>query len=134
MSIEINGTTGIVIPSGATGSMVGTVSESGGVPTGALIESGSNVNGFYTRFADGTQICRNTLTGSASAYETVTWPMPFTDTNYQVSGVCSSSTSTTGVMLKVHTKTTTTIQSALVTTGNIFSGISYDITAIGRWY
>ncbi|PTX49064.1 hypothetical protein IQ03_02461 [Gemmobacter caeni] len=40
-----------------SGSVVGPVSQSGGVPTGALIERGSNANGEYVRFADGTQIC-----------------------------------------------------------------------------
>ena len=39
-----------------TGNLVGTVSQSGGVPTGAVIERGSNSNGEYVRFADGTQI------------------------------------------------------------------------------
>ncbi|MBC7163576.1 MAG: DUF2793 domain-containing protein [Roseovarius sp.] len=39
------------------GNILGTVSRSGGVPTGAIIERGSNANGSYTRFADGTQIC-----------------------------------------------------------------------------
>ena len=34
--------------------IVGTVSQSGGVPTGAIIERGSNVNGEYTKYADGT--------------------------------------------------------------------------------
>lgn len=37
--------------------LLGTVSQSGGVPTGAIIERGSNANGEYVRFADGTQIC-----------------------------------------------------------------------------
>jgi hypothetical protein len=37
--------------------ILGTVSQSGGVPTGAIIERGSNANGAYVRFADGTQIC-----------------------------------------------------------------------------
>lgn len=37
--------------------IVGAVSQSGGVPTGAIIENGSNANGDYVRFADGTQIC-----------------------------------------------------------------------------
>jgi len=37
--------------------MVGTVGQSGGVPTGAIIERGSNASGEYVRFADGTQIC-----------------------------------------------------------------------------
>lgn len=39
------------------GLAVGTVSQSGGVPTGAIIESGSNVNGQYTKYADGRLIC-----------------------------------------------------------------------------
>ena len=39
------------------GSILGTVSQSGGVPTGAIIQRGSNSNGRFTRFADGTQIC-----------------------------------------------------------------------------
>ena len=37
--------------------ILGTVSQSGGVPTGAVIERGSNANGEYVKFADGTQIC-----------------------------------------------------------------------------
>tara|TARA_R100000152_G_C6782307_1_gene219812 strand:- start:40941 stop:41657 length:717 start_codon:yes stop_codon:yes gene_type:complete len=37
--------------------ILGTVSQSGGVPTGAIIERGSNANGEYTKFADGTLIC-----------------------------------------------------------------------------
>lgn len=39
--------------------IVGTVTQSGGVPTGAIIESGSNSNGSYTKYADGTMICDN---------------------------------------------------------------------------
>ncbi|NEX47748.1 DUF2793 domain-containing protein [Pseudotabrizicola algicola] len=47
------------------GTVLGPVSQSGGQPTGALIERGSNANGNYMRFADGTQICtrRVQLTG-----------------------------------------------------------------------
>lgn len=37
--------------------ILGTVSQASGVPTGAIIERGSNANGEYVRFADGTQIC-----------------------------------------------------------------------------
>jgi len=36
--------------------IVGTVAQSGGVPTGAIIESGSTSSGSYTKFADGTLI------------------------------------------------------------------------------
>ena len=41
------------------GNVVGPVSHSGGVPTGAVVESGSNANGSFVRWADGTQICTN---------------------------------------------------------------------------
>jgi hypothetical protein len=40
---------------------VGTVAQSGGVPTGAIIEKGSNASGQYTKFADGTMICWNNI-------------------------------------------------------------------------
>jgi len=38
--------------------VVGTVSQSAGVPTGALMERGSNANGTYEKYACGTLICR----------------------------------------------------------------------------
>jgi len=40
----------------AASAMVGTVSQSSGVPTGALIQNITNANGIAIRFADGTQI------------------------------------------------------------------------------
>ena len=46
--------------------IVGAVGQSGGTPTGAVIERGSNANGEYVRFADGTQICWRALTVNLS--------------------------------------------------------------------
>ena len=54
--------------------IIGAVSQSGGVPTGALIERGSNANGEYTKYADGTLICWTALTTTAGA--AVTWNFP----------------------------------------------------------
>lgn len=53
----------------ARGNILGTVSQSGGVPTGSVIERGSNANGEYVRFADGLQICtfRDSVTMSTTA-------------------------------------------------------------------
>lgn len=39
------------------GNLIGSVTESAGIPTGAVIERGSNSNGEFVKFADGTQIC-----------------------------------------------------------------------------
>lgn len=57
--------------------VLGAVSQSGGTPTGALMEAGSNTNGSYLRLADGTQICRHVLTASAGAATGWTYPAAF---------------------------------------------------------
>jgi hypothetical protein len=46
---------------------VGTVGQTAGVPTGALMESGSNANGAYWRFANGLQICIGSLISGGTA-------------------------------------------------------------------
>lgn len=56
-------------------SILGSVSQSGGVPTGAIIERGSNANGEYVRYADGTQRCRFLQGGTGRV--TWTFPAPF---------------------------------------------------------
>lgn len=53
--------------------ILGTVSQSSGVPTGALIEYGSNANGDYTRWADGTQICRRLVSVGGSGWTAAAW-------------------------------------------------------------
>lgn len=49
----------------AAAAMVGTVSQVGAVPTGAIIERGSNANGHFTKYADGTMICWDAVGFSA---------------------------------------------------------------------
>jgi hypothetical protein len=65
--------------------IVGTVSESGGVPTGAIVERGSNANGKFVKFADGTMICWHSQTVTDQAISTAygslyrgsrTWSFP----------------------------------------------------------
>ncbi|MDM5117191.1 hypothetical protein [Aeromonas hydrophila] len=65
--------------------ILGTVSISGGFPTGAIIERGSNANGEYVILADGTAMAwrgvTNTLTSSVGDglnVATVTWTYPIT--------------------------------------------------------
>lgn len=65
-------------------SILGTVSQSGGVPTGALIEYGSNASGEYWRYAGGMQIATryfldtNANSGSNDVYNSGTIAMPTT--------------------------------------------------------
>ena len=83
----------VALPEGATiagteayrrGNILGTVSQSGGVPTGAVIESDSNANGSYVKFADGTMVTRTrfTITGSTTIrlIADVTLPAAFAST------------------------------------------------------
>ncbi|WP_339118584.1 hypothetical protein [Halomonas sp. BMC6] len=64
--------------------ILGTVSQEGGVPTGAIIERGSNANGSYTLFADGFMRCIRTdftLSQTQSRYNgTWTFPRAFVST------------------------------------------------------
>lgn len=62
------------------GNVLGAVSAVAGQPTGALIEQGSNSNGQYLRFADGTQICTNFDTPITTA------PASFTGTVTRIDG------------------------------------------------
>ena len=57
--------------------ILGTVAQSGGVPTGALFEYGSNADGEYVRTAGRIQICWNTLGSSSVAATTWTFPAAF---------------------------------------------------------
>jgi len=60
------------------GNLLGTVSQTAGTPTGAVIESGTTTDGAYTRWADGTQICQAVLelTFDAAGRLETTWSFP----------------------------------------------------------
>ncbi len=60
------------------GNAIGPVSQSGGIPTGAIIERGSNANGDYIKFADGTLICTATvsMTFSTTSILQKMWQLP----------------------------------------------------------
>jgi hypothetical protein len=81
--------------------ILGTVSQLGGVPTGAIIERGSNANGSFVKYADGTLICDHVLTlssaaASAGAYlpasgtNGVEWTLPTSSVSGTVTGSVSS--------------------------------------------
>jgi len=124
------------------GNVIGTVSESGGVPTGALIQRGSNANGEFARFADGTQLCQtvafsidvttaagNVFRGVGSA---VTFPSAFVAT--PAIAVYLNSTGNNTVWTGTYSN-----QSATGFTPRAFafqstSAVSFSAIAIGRWF
>ena len=74
--------------------ILGTVSESGGVPTGAIIERGSNSNGEFVRYADGTQIATRVIVDGRMPVDSVSF---FSVTyNFPVSFASNPSVSVNG--------------------------------------
>ena len=115
-----------------TGNVLGTVSQSGGVPTGAIIERGSNANGEYVRFADGTQICL--MTGSqpyadspvhaqlpAAFSSPLYFPVANALTDAPTQRFASVSRGTPGSVY-------------IYTAGSVGTSVSYSIIIIGRWF
>lgn len=67
------------------GNVLGTVSQSNGIPTGGIIEFGFNVNGMFVRLADGTQVCYNPylVVDGFRAYQLYQqWTFPALFSNY----------------------------------------------------
>ncbi|MCE8006556.1 hypothetical protein [Aestuariivita sp.] len=124
------------------GNLLGTVSQSGGVPTGAVIERGSNANGEYVKVADGTMFCQhfvasalssNVATGNifTSADYTWTFPAPFiTSTDAYVA--CTPLTSA-NVWGKGRTTATTTGVARLYSSAST-GAVSISLYASGRWF
>jgi hypothetical protein len=55
------------------GDIVGTVGWANGVPTGAIVEYGTNANGSFVRYADGTQICWRRIAVNSANYTVATY-------------------------------------------------------------
>jgi hypothetical protein len=68
------------------GSLLGPVSQSAGRPTGAVFERASGANGSYTRFADGSQICRRiaNIDTNSTAVQSFAFPASFAGGNSEV--------------------------------------------------
>lgn len=122
--------------------ILGTVTMYSGLPTGAIVERGSNANGEYVRFADGTQICHgaggvnvasNTATGSGYAtasFSTWTFPAAFASlSNLVVSGMAAVG----GRWVSFDNVTTTSVDfrhNSFLSNGTNWGT---RIMAIGRW-
>lgn len=115
------------------GNIVGTVSQSSGTPTGAIIEKGSNANGEYVRFADGTQICTFTVSTSASAAVTKTLPAAFVNTAYIAVGSLMGSSGSTDNTVKFSAAATGTVGVVVTSNGALLASTASCI-AIGRWF
>lgn len=115
-----------------TENLVGTVSQSGGVPTGAVIEQGSNANGQYLRFADGTQICSQTITTGTGSAETWTYPVAFTSAANSVQLTPHSASAALATAESAGSATSIDINGWNTSGARV--AIDVSAMAIGRWY
>lgn len=130
--------------------ILGAVSHLNGMPTGALIEAGSNANGQYWRFADGIQICAKKVTLSGQDISTAYGTMYRSDnllsgqTVYAATFVAPPAcaitvhvenytvlTSTGGVGDVNNTPSTAYAVSVTSLTNRI---VHTNVVAIGRWF
>ena len=111
--------------------IVGTVSQSGGVPTGAAMEPGSNANGEFKRYADGTMECWRTLAASAAAG--VVWTFPAAFSAPPVVNGNAVATVLSGVTLDA-LPTTTTVTLSARDKADARRADTMHLTAKGRWF
>lgn len=112
--------------------VLGTVSQVGGVPTGAIIERGSNANGEYVRWADGTQIATRTYSQLwAVGGNIVTIPLPTEFTSFATIvewGTAVGAFNKSGSVPSGNSDIVVSINMNTADTRLIY------IYAIGRWY
>lgn len=135
--------TGLGLGSAAVAAIVGTVSQSGGLPTGAIVQRGSTANGEFVRFADGTQICSNKATlssqaiaagGLSTGYDW-TFPASFAAVpNMAYSATGSFSYAFTLGAEGVSTTQTPSIYARNSATATLTTALTLHMTAIGRWF
>ena len=126
---------------------VGTVSVSSGTPTGDIIERGSNANGEFVKYADGTLICTRTATGlgpidtsSGSGYYKDAGSFSTPATFIAVPNVCgtsfNSSLSTTSITSGSSDPSTTSFGRFFLWrfTSDSSTDFELNLIAIGRWY
>ncbi len=127
------------------GNVLGAVAQAGGVPTGALIERGSNANGEYVRWADGTQICWKTLNVGSSPFGPIgsislsvgadggTYAASFAGVPSVSVGVDSSTGLVWPTLGSSPTLTNYPYCYMLSPTSGVVTNISLLLIAIGRW-
>lgn len=115
--------------------ILGTVSQSAGTPTGAIIERGSNANGQYVRYADGTQICFGYNLPGSGTFPSAFLGNPSTVCSAEIApGDVANGVAVTSFVTSI-TPTGFTLILRYVVAGDVGpSGYQVSWTAIGRWF
>lgn len=125
------------------GSVVGTVSQASGVPTGAIIERGDGVNGGYTKYADGTLECYITKSDASVAIGSVYYgDFRSTQVNWNYPAAFISAPTMVGMPGGLSASSIATTVTGTATGGYFYiatasqaaAARSVHLIAKGRWY
>lgn len=117
---------------------VGTVAQVGGVPTGAIIETGSNANGRYVRLADGTQFCIRSgftmTTTVANTFASATWTFPIAFSANPDVGAWIGSPVSNQLMTAAAAPASASAATIRLATSSTLSNQPMTLFAKGRWF
>ena len=117
-------------------SIIGPVSQSGGLPTGALFETGTNANGRYIKFATGDMWCTAQIQTSELDHVTWNFPAQFIDADVRIQltpgGTQLCSAIWDGPPLNNSVRISTRASDG--TASGVRIGRSVSAEARGRWY
>jgi len=110
--------------------LLGTVSQSAGVPTGAVIESGTG----FVRFADGTMVLDGYYTTSGTGTSTLTLGKTFISSAYSIVGSSNPSNSESDITVKFSGRAASSVEVTTTVNGAKTAPVAISYIAIGRWF
>lgn len=113
-----------------TQNILAPVAQSGGQPTGGVIERIVTASGSCTRFADGTQLCTHGMTASSTGLATWTFPAAFAAPPV----VVASAVGTTCLAAMLTAATTGAVSFNVLNTSNARQAVPVGLSASGRWF
>jgi hypothetical protein len=135
--------TGLGLGAAAVAAILGSVAQSGGVPTGAIFEEASNANGGYVKLASGTMVCYGRGSGTTGTdvvnqygsggvtYATVpiSFPAVFANNNY--SFIAKSAARGMVELSFSRTNSGCSVQIRHVSASQV---VDFDYIVVGRWF
>jgi len=138
---------GLGLKAAAVADILGTVSQSGGTPTGAVMETGSNANGTYFKFANGCLACYAiglslTFANNSNLQASWTYPSYFSQTPVVLPQVdlTNYAAKIYGTTKEVYARNASAsgVQLGIASTGAWVSGdqslVTIGALALGRWF
>ena len=120
--------------------ILATVSQTSGVPTGGLIETGSSANGIWRRFACGLQICWrldlsaatvNTANGTLFRSASVTWTFPAA---FIAAPVVTGQADPVDMWMTAALPITTSVALRISSATSVATATAFRAVATGRWF